>query len=167
VIIPPNTAAVYVFYACAVPGMSGYEDPTIVSPNGLTYFGVSFFVTPLDALQQPIRGLQVTTPVIMSVTSNTLKTSALLYYFNTLDGNWEDTSATCTGLDFFLSNSGGTMVLNVCHFTQYAVYQAGSSTASASTGASAASTTHKTSTATGIIAPAVTFILAPLAYLLL
>jgi len=146
--------------------MTGYQDPSLVTPNGLTYFGVSFFVTPLDNTHTEIQGLVIPTPIIMWITSNTLKTSALLFFFNTVDGKWEDSSATCTGANFFLSNTGGTLNLNVCHFTQYAVYQAlaSSTSGSASTGAS---TGHISSTASSLVAPAISFILASLAYLIL
>ncbi len=44
-----------------------------------------------------------------------------LYLYDTVDSTWKNAAETCLGSDFMENSQDGSITINVCHLTQFAV----------------------------------------------
>jgi len=109
-------------YSLASKSDIGYSDPQGTgAPNSFAFVpGTSFFITIFDSQHVPI-----TTGFIMQVSILVTDTSnKALYLFNTTSNQWTDASLTCNPTN--VTASGNSITFDICHLTQFALYQSSS-----------------------------------------
>ena len=86
-------------------------------------------------------------PITVTLSGN-FESGDDLYLYDTTEGEWTSASQTCTGSDMHLSVSNGVLTVNICHLTQFAVFQP---TSTPTSGAAITQSSSKSSNTTTII----------------
>jgi len=130
----------------ATPSQPGYADPSTNAPG--SYKGSSFFLTIYDSTGSEAH-MTFETPITVKVSGN-FESGDDLYLYDTVASQWTSASETCTGSNKFSSVTNGVLTVNICHLTQFAVFQPDtlpvSTTSGAAVGKASSGKSSKTTT---------------------
>jgi len=108
-------------YGDANPHDNTYEDPTMKQPKNGVYQGVTFEITIYENDGQVYSGPIPPMAVHLTVPGITENFKVFLFDFATMQ--WEDASLTCSPPSLVIDVEAGTLDVDVCHLTQFALYQ--------------------------------------------
>jgi hypothetical protein len=129
-----------------------YSDPTTAASD-LSFTGVSFVITPIDAAGNPISG-PLSEAMVITLTGVSDVQSAVVYFYDTNTSQWIEANSTCSDTcqcpPTVVDVANQTITTAVCHLTQFALFQA---VAPSSTSGSSSSTSSNTTLIIEIVVP--------------
>jgi len=111
-------------YSLAGSDIADYQNPNLTDSGVYRDFG--FFITLFYQNGTEVPEMQFDTPVVLKLNISGASSDYRIFLYNTTSKTWEDAAHTCP--TYFTEVVDGLLVVNVCHFTQFGVFEVVSST---------------------------------------